>query len=564
MKNENTALARKWMFEVLGNTKFSIIILTILQTAQSVLTATYPIVMLQIYTAIEEKNRILLDQKLQTFILFIIAQLILWAIISRYLEVVRLKMNIIYREKILDAWLNKRDISNSALHTGELLNRFTSDIDTVINGCITILPNILSLTIRLLVTTTYLYMLLPDVATGMVIGGAILFVFSVYMKRITKKLHKQTLEADGKVRSYVQEVFQQLPVIRSFGVEEYIEENNHGLLMDFRKIALKRNAVLILVQLCTTIIFNIAIVFGTYVASNAIMDGILTIGKYIAISQLIMQVRAPLSSLIGFIPQYFRMTASAERLYELIEDNQEHDIHAPKLREPDCIDFDSLDFIYNLEENKVLRDFNLKIQKGKHLGIVGESGSGKSTFLKILTGIYVPRSGTITLKYKDSTLKIDDSNVYQYRQLFSYVPQGSGLLSGTIRDCIVFGHDSVKDKDEIDKSVIDEEVYKALEIACAKSFVDKLPKGIDSEIKESGNGLSIGQIQRIIIARAIYAKRPFLVLDEASSALDKKTEKQLLENLKKMTDITLIIVTHRLEMLEICSQVYNFNAHEEE
>ncbi|MBQ2042614.1 MAG: ATP-binding cassette domain-containing protein, partial [Firmicutes bacterium] len=129
-----------------------------------------------------------------------------------------------------------------------------------------------------------------------------------------------------------------------------------------------------------------------------------------------------------------------------------------------------------------------------------------------------------------------------WRGLFAYVPQGNQLMSGSIRDVLTFG----------DSGISDEEIKKALDIACASEFVSILPKGLDTELGERGSGLSEGQIQRLAIARAVLSGHPLLLLDEATSSLDEATEEELLEKLRTLTDRTVVIVTHRLKVLSIC------------
>ena len=144
----------------------------------------------------------------------------------------------------------------------------------------------------------------------------------------------------------------------------------------------------------------------------------------------------------------------------------------------------------------------------------------------------------------------------QYRHLFSYVPQGNQLMSGSVRDIVSFS--------DMEGEANDEKLWKALEIACASEFVRNLPEGLDTQLKEQGTGISEGQLQRLAIARAIYSERPVLLLDEATSALDVTTEKQVLSNLKAMQNQTVIIVTHRLEALSICNREVQFGVKENE
>ena len=142
-----------------------------------------------------------------------------------------------------------------------------------------------------------------------------------------------------------------------------------------------------------------------------------------------------------------------------------------------------------------------------------------------------------------------------WRGLFSYVPQGNQLMSGTIRQVVTFA-------DEADMKR-EAEIRRALTIACADQFINELPDGLDTQLGERGAGLSEGQMQRIAIARAIFSDRPILLLDEATSALDEETEAKLLDNLRSMTDKTVIIVTHRPAALDITDKIIHFEPNEE-
>ena len=190
---------------------------------------------------------------------------------------------------------------------------------------------------------------------------------------------------------------------------------------------------------------------------------------------------------------------------------------------------------------------DLLISKGEYVAFTGHSGCGKSTALMLLMGIYKPDSGMRYISLKDGTRQ---ELTPAWHRLFAYVPQGNKLMSGTVREIVSFA----------DKSSVtdDARINEALKIACADSFIGELDNGIDTVLGERGTGLSEGQMQRIAIARAIFSESPVLVLDEATSALDDATEKQLLENLRALTDKTVIIVTHRAAALDICDRKIEF------
>ena len=176
------------------------------------------------------------------------------------------------------------------------------------------------------------------------------------------------------------------------------------------------------------------------------------------------------------------------------------------------------------------------------IGIIGESGIGKSTLLKMLLGLYHPYKGKCYLNMDGKKVVLDETA----RTLFSYVPQGNYLLSGTIKESITF----------FSNSPLDERLMKqACYIACISDTIESLPLKYDTYIGERGNGLSEGQIQRIAIARAIYNQAPILLLDECTSALDEITEKKVIHNIKELTDKTMVIVTHRKEALKLCNRI---------
>ena len=172
--------------------------------------------------------------------------------------------------------------------------------------------------------------------------------------------------------------------------------------------------------------------------------------------------------------------------------------------------------------------------------MTGISGIGKSTLLKLLLGVFSLESGEIYLNMKDGEKRVVDRNM---RRLFSYVPQGNFLLSGTIRENISF----IKD------DATEEEMWNAIDFACA-DFIRELPMGLDTVIGEKGLGLSEGQVQRIAIARAFLSGSPIILLDEATSALDENTELKLLHNIKKLSDKTCILISHKKAANEMCNK----------
>ena len=264
-------------------------------------------------------------------------------------------------------------------------------------------------------------------------------------------------------------------------------------------------------------------------------------------------MQTPLAGISGFVPRFYAMTASAERLMEA---ENYIDINSDEVKSSDEVKklydtriesfvFDDVSFSYTKENSceQVLSNVNLSVDRGDFVAVTGLSGCGKSTLLKLLMGVYEPVLGSIDAVFSNN----ERIPINVMRRLFAYVPQGNYLMSGTIRDVITFG------KNDIDNDILE----RAIKLACAE-FINDLPQKLDTVLGEKGSGLSEGQMQRISVARALYTQAPVLILDEATSALDTETEKQLLDNLKKLTNTTVFIVTHRPEALKICNKQFEF------
>ena len=281
-----------------------------------------------------------------------------------------------------------------------------------------------------------------------------------------------------------------------------------------------------------------------------------------AMVQLIGQMQSPFANLTGFFPQYYGMLASAQRIREIEEypvdqiggekktTEQIQEFYRKKLKSLVLKDA-KFSYISSESDQKdtrpvVLEHINLEIHKGVYVALTGPSGCGKSTLLKVLMCLYHLDQGEYQLKVETQM----EPMTSKWRSLFAYVPQGNALMSGTIREVVTFGMQTKKGE---------ERIWHALQIAEARDFVMKLPQGLDTFLGERGAGLSEGQMQRIAIARAIYANRPILVLDESTSALDEETEKKVLSNLREMTEKTVLIVTHRKAALEICDMELRFS-----
>lgn len=459
------------------------------------------------------------------------------------------RLDVIFRSYILDRIMKKDYAAVTKYHTGELQNRLFNDVNVVTDGFTKILPNSVYFVTRLASSLIYLIIIDKIFALVFVVGGLVVFATAQLFRKQLKALHKRVQETEGETRSFVQELVINLLAVKAFSVEDKMRENADELQEKNYKARIKRRNFSIVTNAGLGAVFNVGSVFAIFFGAYRILMGTMTYGTVTAMIQLVNQVQVPFASLSGVMPQYFSMIASAERIMELDNLADEVDLNS---RDYDrnkiysslkAICFKNISFKY--DRDIILDNTSLSIDKGDFVAIMGISGIGKSTLLKLLLGVFNAQSGEIYIDCADGRIPVDRHT----RKLFTYVPQGNMLISGTIRDNLTFVNDDVTEQ----------EIEEAVRISCAKQFIDELPMGIETVIGEKGLGLSEGQVQRLAIARSLLSKAPVLLLDEATSALDEETEKQFLTNLKEMSNVTCIIVSHKKAALEICNKHIQIN-----
>ena len=440
--------------------------------------------------------------------------------------------------------LGKKWQSLSKFHSGEILNRLNGDAGIVTSGIMSVVPNIVAFVSRIILGFSALYALDSDFALIFIIVGPLVMIVARIYSRFMKPIHKKALEAQGKTHSFIIETIRNILVVKSFGAYDRMTDSVEGL----QKITLKHIMKKGYLSIFANILFYISLTIGYYFAVGwcavKISKGIMTVGTFTAIIQLVGQIQTPFRELAGVVPQVFAMTASAERIMEFEELPDEKysnaDFDAKKVYESmEAIVAQNIDFSYDSE--KIFDATSVTIEKNSITAIAGISGIGKSTFMKLILGILEPDNGKIIIKTKDCSYTADASA----RSLFAYVPQGNMILSGTVGDNIRF----------MKEGITEEDVENAAKVACIDEVIRELPKGYDTILGEGGAGLSEGQIQRLAVARAICSGARILLLDEATSALDESTEKQLLENIRSLNDRTCIIISHKEASLLVSDKV---------
>ncbi len=450
------------------------------------------------------------------------------------------KMNISLRNHMFTSLMNKKYVDISEYHSGDLLNRFTSDTEQIVSGTVVLIPSVVSMLTKIITGVAALCIENYFFAFAVLVIGFVFPLVGRLISKSYKKLHKDVQQSEGATRSFLQESFANIIVIKTFSGETPFKIKLNEYMTDNHRLKIKRNILAVIIAMLIFLFFNFCY-YGVLVwGAGQVASGQMLIGTLVYFLQLISILRAPLQNISGIIPRYYSTVASAERLIELetLENENSTTCNTPVPFQK--IVADKLTFSYTNEI--VLRDNNFTIDRRAITAITGRSGSGKSTLFKLLLGLFPATAGSLSF---DGTTPIDETT----RQMFAYVPQGNMIISGTIRDNITLCNNNVSE----------EKIEKAAKTAVIYDFIKTLPDGFDTVISERGQGLSEGQIQRIAIARALLFDAPIILLDEATSALDEETETQLLKNLKEFTDKTIIFITHRNTSLDVCDKVLHLS-----
>ena len=437
--------------------------------------------------------------------------------------------------------------------SGELMQLISSDTSIVVGTILGLPMEVCSLITRLVGASLCLTFLQGKLALLLLGCFVVMIAAGLPLRKFVRKYHKLLMEAGGKILNVHQEALNNLLIIRAFQATEGVLRTAKDRMDVYRKVMLRKAWISQIIHSGSSTAINVAYIVGMLWCGIGIVGGTVSYGTFTAVWQLIGQITGPAMQFSGILPQYYTMTASAERLQaleNLAEEEQNTACDWEKAAQTfTAICSEHLTFSYdNTAQNTILNDLTFTINRGDFIAITGESGIGKSTFLKLLLGIYRPATPSITVRLSDGDAIPLDTGV---RKMVSYVPQGNFLMSGTIREAVHFWQGDCID---------DEKLRKACRIAEADGFIEALEQGCETPLGERGAGLSEGQLQRLAIARAIYSGKPVLLLDEATSALDEQTEAKVLDNLQQLKNRTVIIVTHRKAALDICNRIVEMDA----
>lgn len=442
----------------------------------------------------------------------------------------------LYQKIIESVWVDIKKY-----HSGDIMTRMTSDVGNISNGIIYTIPNIFRLVIELLIMFFVLYSYEPALAILSLLIAPVAAVTCCILGRKLKKLQVKVLESEAAYRSFLQESISNLLIVKAFCNEKHFISSLVRLREErFFWVRKKANMGIVSSNIMA-ISFQIGYIAALSLGACKVADGKITYGTMALFLTLVGKIQSPIMQLAENIPKLVSVFASAGRVIEL-QNIEKENCESKEIKQQDIgVEVRNLTFGYTEKEN-VLEDISLDIKAGEFVAIIGESGIGKTTLIRLMMAFLEGKSGEIEFCNTQGERVMANAGS---RKFLSYVPQGNTLFSGTIRDNVLMGN----------QEAAEEEIEQALKTAAAYEFVQEMPEGINTVIGEKGYGISEGQAQRIAIARAVVRKAPFLILDEATSSLDEKTELAVLEGIQRLSPRpTCLLITHRRSVLDYCDR----------
>ena len=432
------------------------------------------------------------------------------------------------------------------LTTSSLVTRLTSDPYQIQTGINQFLRLFLRAPIIVFGAIFMAYLLSPELTFWFLVMVAILTFVIVVLSRLVNPLYSILRKKTDQLVQETRQQLQGMRVIRAFGQEKREIENFQVLNQIYTAIQLKTGYWSSLLTPLTYLIVNgtlLVIIWNGYIS---IQGGWLSQGALIALINYLLQILVELIKLAMLINSLNQSYISAKRIEEVFAEKPEDilaEIAQKETSSNQSLRVEHLNFTYPDAAQPSLRDISFAMQQGQILGIIGGTGSGKSTLVQVLLGLYPADKGSISL-YRDGK---SPRNLSEWRSWMAYVPQKVELFKGTIRSNLTLG---------MEETVSDQELWQALEIAQAKDFVSEKEGQLDAEVQAGGRNFSGGQKQRLSIARAVLRQAPFLILDDATSALDTITESNLLKAVQEnLPDTSLILISQRTSTLKIADQI---------
>lgn len=474
--------------------------------------------------------------------------LIFSSIISRITTKISIHINNDIQADIFDKIVDADWLALNQYSSGDILNRFNGDINTVSNNAISWLPTVV-IAIYNFIATFFVILYYDYIMAAFAFATApVLLLMSKFLIKRQREYSKKVREMSSKLMSFEVEAFYNLDTIKSFGIASHYSKKMRWWQEKFKDISLEYNLYAIKTNVLLTINNTVVQMLAFGYCLYRLWTRDITYGTMTLFLQQKNKLSSAFNNVISIVPAFLNSSVSAHRIRELVELPRE--VHISESSEMDTyiqdgvtVQMADVSFSYRQGTN-VIENSSFAAKPGEIIALVGPSGEGKTTMVRLILGLIRPDEGSVVIQASNGITVPMNAET---RHLFAYVPQGNSILSGTIAENMRL----------VKENATDEEIVEALKISCAWDFVKNLKDTINSNVGERGRGLSEGQAQRIAIARAVLRDAPILLLDEATSALDVATERKVLKNIvQQRPNKACIVTTHRPSVLTLCKRVY--------
>ncbi len=436
--------------------------------------------------------------------------------------------------------------------SGDVVSRVITDVDQFADGLLMGLTQLFTGVLTILGTLGFMYSVNWIIATAVVVITPLSLVAASFIAKNTYKMFSLQTKIRGEQTSLIDEMLTQQKVVRAFGMEQPVQTRFDEINGRLRGASLRAVFFSSLTNPSTrfvnSLVYACVGVAGALTSITTHGAG-LSIGSLSAFLSYANQYTKPFNEISGVVTELQGALACAQRVFELIDAPEETpDSPSAQKLEPvtGAVEIQDVSFSY-VPEKPLIRHFNLKVAPGQRVAIVGPTGCGKTTLINLLMRFYDVNDGQITL----SGQSIMDVTRESLRQSFGMVLQDTWLKTGTVRDNIRMGREDVTD----------DEIIAAAKAAHAHGFIQRLPEGYDTVLTEDGGSLSQGEKQLLCITRVMLSIPPMLILDEATSSIDTRTEQRIQRAFEKlMRGRTSFIVAHRLSTIQNADMILVMNA----
>ncbi len=426
---------------------------------------------------------------------------------------------------------------------GDLLGRFTSDVETVSNALqqsfLQVINGVLTLT---LVICMMLYLNF-QLALIVIVSIPLTYFGATFILKKSQPYFKKQADTLGVMNGFVQENLTGFNVLKLYGREETSSEDFRGITQNLQEVGFKASFISGLMMPILNAVSDLTYLIVAVVGGLQVISGQLTIGNMQAFVQYVWQVNQPIQNLTQLAGQLQSAKSSLDRVFQVLDEPDEV-TDAKEWLEHDLtgqVSFKHVDFQY-VENKPLIRDFNLEVRPGEMVAIVGPTGAGKTTLINLLMRFYDVTAGSISVDGHD----IRNLSRQDYRKQFGMVLQDAWLYEGTVKDNLRFGN----------LSATDEEIVDAAKAANVDHFIRTLPGGYNMEMNQESSNISLGQKQLLTIARALLANPKILILDEATSSVDTRLELLIQKAMKNlMQGRTSFVIAHRLSTIQEADKI---------